>query len=127
VRAVSLKLQILPYQPRDQHALLVSALAAVAVKSLPAHRAHRPAAHPGPADWSRNDQDSTTAAVYSLRARQRPTVSTPVSWKELESAVSRKKESALSFETDDVLRRVSSKGDLFEPVLKLRQKLPHTI
>jgi bifunctional non-homologous end joining protein LigD len=75
-------------------------------------------------DWSQNDSHKTTAAVYSLRARERPTVSTPVTWKELESAVSREDKSALTFEADEVLDRVVSKGDLFEPVLRLRQKLP---
>jgi bifunctional non-homologous end joining protein LigD len=75
-------------------------------------------------DWSQNDSHKTTACVYSLRARQRPTVSAPVSWKEVESAIRRKKASALTFEADEVLRRVAAHGDLFEPVLKLKQKLP---
>jgi len=78
-------------------------------------------------DWSQNDSHKTTAAVYSLRARQRPTVSTPVTWKELESAVRRRDEFALIFGAQEVLDRVASKGDLFEQVFKLRQKLPTNI
>jgi bifunctional non-homologous end joining protein LigD len=75
-------------------------------------------------DWSQNDEHKTTACVYSLRARQRPTVSTPVTWRELETAVKRNDPSLLSFETDDVLKRVATKKDFFAPVLKLRQRLP---
>lgn len=75
-------------------------------------------------DWSQNDSHKTTACAYSLRARQRPTVSTPVTWDEVKKAVSKQDESKLIFETDDVLRRVKKKGDLFEPVLTLKQKLP---
>jgi bifunctional non-homologous end joining protein LigD len=75
-------------------------------------------------DWSQNDSHKTTACVYSLRARQRPTVSTPITWKELQNAIDRKDEDALAFEAHKVLERVAAKGDLFEPVLKLRQKLP---
>jgi bifunctional non-homologous end joining protein LigD len=73
-------------------------------------------------DWSQNDQKKTTVNVYSLRAKERPTVSTPVTWDEVESAARRKK--GLSFETDEVLDRVARLGDLFEPVLSLKQKLP---
>jgi bifunctional non-homologous end joining protein LigD len=69
-------------------------------------------------DWSQNDESKTTVGVYSLRARERPTVSTPVSWEELEDP------SALVFEAADVLERVESEGDLFAPVAELRQELP---
>jgi bifunctional non-homologous end joining protein LigD len=72
-------------------------------------------------DWSQNDDHKTTACVYSLRARERPTVSTPVRWDELEKA---KRPEDLRFEADEVLKRVSKHGDLFEPVLEQRQKLP---
>ena len=71
-------------------------------------------------DWSQNDAHKTTVNVYSLRARERPTVSTPVTWDELSSAVKKKR---LSFESDDVLERIEKFGDLFAPVLKLKQKL----
>jgi bifunctional non-homologous end joining protein LigD len=73
-------------------------------------------------DWSQNDDKKTTVTVYSLRAKERPTVSTPLLWSEVEAAVAGKK--ALSFTSDEVLRRVKKHGDLFEPVLTLKQKLP---
>jgi bifunctional non-homologous end joining protein LigD len=75
-------------------------------------------------DWSQNHQRKTTIAVYSLRARERPTVSTPVAWEEVEAAAESGDGSALVFEAGDVLRRVEQKGDLFAPVLELKQQLP---
>jgi bifunctional non-homologous end joining protein LigD len=75
-------------------------------------------------DWSQNDQHKTTISVYSLRARERPTVSTPVRWEEVEQALKKKDASLLVFEAKDVLTRVEKMGDLFEPVQKLKQKLP---
>jgi len=70
-------------------------------------------------DWSQNDRHKTTVAVYSLRAKDRPTVSTPLSWDEIEDEDCR-----LIFETDDVLARVEEHGDLFAPVLESEQVLP---
>jgi len=75
-------------------------------------------------DWSQNDRHKTTVCAYSLRARSRPTVSTPVEWTELERALKKKDAATLVFETADVIKRVKKKGDLFEPVLKVKQKLP---
>lgn len=75
-------------------------------------------------DWSQNDQHKTTISVYALRARERPTVSTPVSWEEVEQALKKKDASLLVFEAKDVLARVEKMGDLFEPVQTLKQKLP---
>jgi bifunctional non-homologous end joining protein LigD len=75
-------------------------------------------------DWSQNDRAKTTVAVYSLRARERPTASTPLRWEEVEAAASGGDAEALRFEAADVLERVSEHGDLFAPVLKLEQKLP---
>jgi bifunctional non-homologous end joining protein LigD len=75
-------------------------------------------------DWSQNDRHKTTVCAYSLRARTRPTVSTPVEWGELERAVKKRDTSGLAFETADVLKRVKKQGDLFEPVLKIKQRLP---
>ncbi len=75
-------------------------------------------------DWSQNDDHKTTVCVYSLRARERPTVSAPVSWDEVEAhQMGRRKD--LSFTADEVLSRLDRDGDLFAPVLKLKQKLPH--
>jgi bifunctional non-homologous end joining protein LigD len=62
--------------------------------------------------------------VYSLRAREHPTVSTPVTWEEVEQALKKKDVQKLVFEAKDVLARVEKMGDLFEPVVKLKQKLP---
>ena len=75
-------------------------------------------------DWSQNDEHKTTIAVYSLRAREHPTVSTPVKWEEVEHMLKKKNSSLLVFEADQVLKRVEKMGDLFEPVLTLKQKLP---
>jgi|SRR5687768_15150642 len=75
-------------------------------------------------DWSQNDEHKTTSCVYTLRARERPTVSTPVSWDELDLAAKKKKPELLVFEAPDVLKRVKKVGDLFAPVLKMKQKLP---
>jgi bifunctional non-homologous end joining protein LigD len=75
-------------------------------------------------DWSQNDPHKTTVCVYSLRAKEHPTVSTPVTWDEVASALKKKSAKALTFEADEVLKRVEKLGDLFAPVLKLKQKLP---
>ncbi len=75
-------------------------------------------------DWSQNDQHKTTISVYSLRARERPTVSTPVTWEEVEQALKKKDASRLVFEAKDVLARVEKMGDLFGSVQTLKQKLP---
>jgi len=75
-------------------------------------------------DWSQNDQHKTTISVYSLRAREHPTVSTPVAWEEVEQALKKKDATLLVFEASQVLNRVGKMGDLFEPVFKLKQKLP---
>lgn len=75
-------------------------------------------------DWSQNHRRKTTIAVYSLRARERPTVSTPVTWKEVERALDRDDPDSLVFEAADVLKRIERQGDLFAPVLDLKQKLP---
>jgi len=75
-------------------------------------------------DWSQNDEHKTTVSVYSLRARERPTVSTPVTWEEVERTLKKKDAGLLVFESDQVLKRVGKMGDLFAPVLTLKQKLP---
>jgi bifunctional non-homologous end joining protein LigD len=75
-------------------------------------------------DWSQNDEHKTTVNVYSLRARERPTVSTPVAWQEVEAVVESGDAQPLVFEAADVLERVDRDGDLFARVLSLRQSLP---
>jgi len=73
-------------------------------------------------DWSQNAHHKTTIAPYSLRAREEPTVSTPVAWEEV--AACGAGDVQLRFTSDEVLQRVTDKGDLFEPVLTLEQELP---
>jgi bifunctional non-homologous end joining protein LigD len=75
-------------------------------------------------DWSQNHRSKTTIAVYSMRARERPTVSTPITWDEVESARGSGDATDLVFETSDVLERIDRHGDLFAPVLELQQELP---
>ena len=65
-------------------------------------------------DWSQNSAAKTTVSPYSLRARDRPTVSTPLTWEEVESCTAA---DDLVFSSDDVLARVTEHGDLFAPLL----------
>ncbi|MFN7140502.1 MAG: non-homologous end-joining DNA ligase [Limisphaerales bacterium] len=74
-------------------------------------------------DWSQNDDHKTTVCVYSLRAKDTPTVSTPVTWAEVETTLKKKDPQKLFFEWDGVLKRADKQGDLFEPVLRKKQKL----
>jgi bifunctional non-homologous end joining protein LigD len=75
-------------------------------------------------DWSQNDEHKTTVCVYSLRAKERPTASTPVTWQELEKVNRSQNKEALEFESETVLKRAEKLGDLFAPVLTMKQKLP---
>jgi len=75
-------------------------------------------------DWSQNDEHKTTVCVYSLRARERPTVSTPVTWEEVEAVLRSRDPDELAFTSDEVLARVAEHGDCFAPVLELEQELP---
>ena len=75
-------------------------------------------------DWYQNNERKTTISVYSLRARDRPTCSTPVTWDEVEKAAGSGKGDHLVFEAKDVLERIEKHGDLFAPVLELKQELP---
>jgi bifunctional non-homologous end joining protein LigD len=75
-------------------------------------------------DWSQNDEHKTTICVYSLRAKEEPTVSTPVTWNEVENCFKKKDAEILKFRSDQTLARVEKMGDLFDPVEKLKQKLP---
>ena len=72
-------------------------------------------------DWSQNSRHKTTIAPYSMRAKDRPTVSTPVTWDEVADGADGE---VLSFETHDVLERIDEYGDLFEPTLTQEQELP---
>jgi bifunctional non-homologous end joining protein LigD len=75
-------------------------------------------------DWSQNDEHKTTVAVYSLRAREHPTVSTPVTWEEVEKTLKKKDAGLLVFEAPQVVTRFEKMGDLFEPMNELKQRLP---
>jgi bifunctional non-homologous end joining protein LigD len=75
-------------------------------------------------DWSQNDEHKTTVCVYSLRARERPTASTPLRWEEVEAVLRTEDPEDLAFTSDAVLARVAEHGDLFAPVLELEQPLP---
>jgi bifunctional non-homologous end joining protein LigD len=73
-------------------------------------------------DWSQNDRHKTTVNVYSLRAMDRPTVSTPLAWDEVEEIA--ESGEPLAFTAPEVLARVEEHGDLFAPVQTLKQQLP---
>jgi len=75
-------------------------------------------------DWSQNDDHKTTVNVYSLRATQQPAISTPVTWDEVKACWKHKDSGRLNFLSGEVLRRVKEHGDLFAPVLTLKQRLP---
>ena len=75
-------------------------------------------------DWSQNDEHKTTICVYSLRAKEEPTVSTPVTWSEVTTCLKKKRADLLKFRSDQAVARVEKQGDLFEPVETLKQKLP---
>src|ERR1700681_3957404 len=75
-------------------------------------------------DWSQNDEHKTTVSVYSLRAREHPSVSTPITWEDVERTFKKKDASLLVFEAPQVVSRVEKLGDLFAPVITLKQRLP---
>jgi bifunctional non-homologous end joining protein LigD len=77
-------------------------------------------------DWSQNADFKTTVSVYSLRAApDRPFVSMPVAWDELEAAVTAGSARGLVFTPDAAVERLlAGRGDLFRPALDLRQELP---
>jgi bifunctional non-homologous end joining protein LigD len=84
------------------------------------------AARPGRVliDWSQNDRNKTTVCVYSLRATERPTVSTPLDWDEVRTALEHGDPDALRFEAPAMIERIAERGDVFAPVLSLVQQLP---
>jgi bifunctional non-homologous end joining protein LigD len=75
-------------------------------------------------DWSQNDQHKTTVAVYSLRGREEPTVSTPVTWREVHRVIRTGDPADLTFGAGEVVARVRKRGDLFAPAVELRQRVP---
>ncbi|MHB8995214.1 MAG: non-homologous end-joining DNA ligase [Armatimonadota bacterium] len=75
-------------------------------------------------DWSQNDEHKSTVCVYSLRVFERPRVSTPLTWEEVETAIEREDPGSLVFEAEQVLERVEKLGDLYEPVVTMKQTVP---
>jgi bifunctional non-homologous end joining protein LigD len=75
-------------------------------------------------DWSQNDEHKTTVTVYSVRARERPTVSAPVTWEEVQRCQEERDPDLLTFDTAQVLERFAAGGDQFASLLSLRQALP---
>jgi bifunctional non-homologous end joining protein LigD len=78
-------------------------------------------------DWSQNDRAKTTVAVYSLRCRERPWASTPLSWDEVDALAHDGDPESVRFEGAAVLERIEAHGDLFAPVLELEQELPSSV
>jgi bifunctional non-homologous end joining protein LigD len=72
-------------------------------------------------DWSQNTEHKSMVCAYSVRAKERPTVSTPVTWDEVQHAVAAREPSLLVFEMGEVVQRVGERGDLFAPVLAIEQ------
>ena len=77
-------------------------------------------------DWSQNTEHKSMVCAYSVRAKARPTISTPVRWEEVEAAAATRDPALLVFEMDDVRRRIDEHGDLFAEVLEREQPLGHT-
>ena len=75
-------------------------------------------------DWSQNDEHKTTICVYSLRARERPTVSTPVTWDEVEAAATAGDAELPGLHDRRRAAPRRAEGDLFAAALSVTQKLP---
>jgi len=75
-------------------------------------------------DWSQNDAHKTTVCVWSLRAMEEPTVSTPLHWEEVEEASRSRDGRSLAIDVRTAQRRIEREGDLFAPVLTTAQVLP---
>ena len=78
-------------------------------------------------DWSQNVDSKTTVCAYSLRARARPTVSMPVTWDEVARCAETGDTDSITFDAGEALERVAEVGDLFAPVLTVKQKLPKSL
>ena len=76
-------------------------------------------------NWSQNDSSKTMVCVYSLRARERPFVSFPLAWKELEDSAGRGDPAKLRVTHAEAVSRAEKEGDLFRDLIEKKQKLPH--
>lgn len=75
-------------------------------------------------DWLQNESFKTTVSVYSLRARERPTVSTPLAWDEVEALAGGGDPESVQMSPEQVLARIAERGDLFADAATLEQPLP---
>ncbi len=75
-------------------------------------------------DWLQNDPFKTTISVYSLRASEKPLVSTPLTWQEVSTGLRLNDPKFFQLSPDAVLKRIKKHGDLFKPILTLKQRLP---
>ncbi|GCD48292.1 non-homologous end-joining DNA ligase [Streptomyces paromomycinus] len=111
--------------PSDDVTAYAKAIAVEAERTLPGHVVHRmtKALRPGKVfiDFSQNSASKTTAAPYTVRARELPTVSTPVSWDEIEACTDPEQ---LTFLFDAVAERRERHGDLLAPLLNLNRARP---
>src|SRR5688572_7737159 len=78
-------------------------------------------------DWSQNDRSKTTVAAYSVRAMAAPTVSTPLHWDEIDAVRTRRDAARLTFDIDQLPKRIKEHGDLFALVRTLKQRLPGVV
>ncbi len=76
-------------------------------------------------NWSQNDASKTMISVYSLRAREKPFVSFPLAWKDVEDAARTGDPARLLVMSTEAVSRAESAGDLFGELLTKEQKLPH--
>jgi bifunctional non-homologous end joining protein LigD len=76
-------------------------------------------------NWSQNDASKTMVCVYSLRAREKPTVSFPLLWKELENSEEQGNPEKLQVIPSKAVSRAEKEGDLFREVIVKKQKLPY--
>jgi bifunctional non-homologous end joining protein LigD len=76
-------------------------------------------------NWAQNDSSKTMVCAYSLRAREKPAVSFPLAWKELEKLARQGDPEKLQVMHSEAVRRAEKQGDLFREVLKRKQELPH--
>jgi bifunctional non-homologous end joining protein LigD len=75
-------------------------------------------------DWSHNTAHKSTVSAFSLRAREHPTVATPLIWDEVAEAAERGDAARLRFESGRVLEEIEQRAELVRPLLELEQRLP---
>jgi len=76
-------------------------------------------------NWAQNDPKKTMICVYSLRAREKPVVSFPLSWEELEDLAGQNNPGKLDITHSEAVSRAEKNGDLFQEVIEKKQRLPH--